>query len=469
MENQQVECDTRFMTLLEGAISMPSADREAFLRSACRDDLELLASVEQQLQWEERMGSFLLDPLVLRRDVSHPFEPGDTINDRFRILRELGEGGMGVIYEAMDERLDHRCAVKCAKPGFQRRLPPEARAAIQVTHDNVCRVYEIHTAETARGPVDFLSMEYVEGETLADLLSRQGALEPLQADAIFRQLCMGVAAAHRGGLLHRDLKTNNVMLTQSSGGPVRTVIMDFGLARDSAPSSETALQLSSNLRGAAAYIAPELWRGERASVASDLYSLGVIAYEMATGRQPFSSETPIELRFTDLPRKPSAAGSKLGAAWDQMILKCLNTDPSQRFSNAEQILESLRPANKTRRQAWIWASLTPAILAATAYLIMSSSPTPSQQIRLAVLPIQTAGCDDGMVEGALLDACEQLRRLPNSNLVVIPISLAAENHVTDRKEASARLGATHVLETNVRCETDKIALRAAVVDARTTD
>src|SRR5215470_11696938 len=188
MEDHGIGRDERFVSLLEAALELPPDQREAFLSGACSDDAELLESLQRQLNCELRMGSFLLDPLVRRTVVERPFKAGDLIINRFRVVRDVGEGGMGVIYEAIDERLDQRRALKCAKPGFQRRLPPEAQAAMRVTHDNVCRVYEFHIAETDQGPVEFLCMEYVEGETLADRVRRVGPLPPAQAEAVIEQI-----------------------------------------------------------------------------------------------------------------------------------------------------------------------------------------------------------------------------------------------------------------------------------------
>ncbi|PYX92604.1 MAG: hypothetical protein DMG67_06330, partial [Acidobacteria bacterium] len=468
MEDQRVGQDERFVTLLEAALGMPPDQREAFLMSVCGDDLELLGSLQQELRWEERMGNFLLDPLLRRQSIEHPFKPGDLITTRFRIVRELGEGGMGVIYEAVDERLDQRRALKCAKPGFQMRLPPEARAAMRVTHDNVCRVYEFHTAETDHGSVDFLCMEYVEGETLADRIRRQGPFRPSQAEPILRQLCLGLEAAHQDGLLHRDLKSNNVMLAPSRSGNLRAVIMDFGLARDAAPSFEAALRLSSNLRGAPAYIAPELWRGAKATVASDIYSLGVIAYELITGRYPFPAEAPVHARLNQLPPAPSTQASEVDSTWDKVILTCLHPEPAKRFSSAREIIEALQRTDQHKGRILTWIGLAGVALAAViSYLLISGMSRNSEPIRLSVLPMQTNGCDSGAVNGLLYDVSDRLRRLPGLNLVVIPVVYAVQNQVTQPKMAAARLGATHILQTSVQCTGEKIALTANVLDAKT--
>src|SRR5262245_52598704 len=212
MGDQETERDERFMTLLETALSRPPSERRTYVNGACCDDPELCDALIQQIDCETRMGNFLLDPLLQRHHIDHPFVPGDLLLGRFRIVSEVGEGGMGVIYEALDEKLNERRALKCAKPGFQRRLPPEARAAMRITHENVCRIYELHTVGTECGPIDFLSMEFLEGETLAERIKREGRLSSNEAKWILQQLCKGLGAAHRNQLLHRDLKSNNIMV-----------------------------------------------------------------------------------------------------------------------------------------------------------------------------------------------------------------------------------------------------------------
>jgi hypothetical protein len=171
-----IERDEFYMRVFEAAAECSPAERDAYVRNACAGDAALAQELLERLAWQDRMGDFLTEPLVVRAGVDGPFHPGDLVCERFRIVRQIAEGGMGVVYEAIDEKLDQRRALKCAKPGHHQRLPPEARSALRVTHDNVCRVYEIHTAQTGAGPVDFLAMEYIEGETLAARIARAGPL-----------------------------------------------------------------------------------------------------------------------------------------------------------------------------------------------------------------------------------------------------------------------------------------------------
>src|SRR5262249_29818649 len=141
--------------LVEMALARPYGERENYLRSACADDPELFDLVRKYVEWEERMDGFLLDPLYSILS-EHHFEPGDVLDGRFRIVREVAQGGMGVVYEAWDEKLDRRIAIKCAKAGFRKRLPPEVRHARDITHPNVCKIFDIHTASTEQGEIDFL-------------------------------------------------------------------------------------------------------------------------------------------------------------------------------------------------------------------------------------------------------------------------------------------------------------------------
>src|SRR5258706_3348184 len=146
------------------------------------------------------------------------FTPGSLVGERFRIVRELGQGGMGVVYEAVDEKLDRSVALKCAKAGHRNRLPPEARAAREVSHFNVCKVHDLHTVATSEGDADFLSMEFIEGETLAARIRRSGPLPPAEAPPIARPICAGVAPAPPQGGIYGGLQGGTNSLPQQTAG-----------------------------------------------------------------------------------------------------------------------------------------------------------------------------------------------------------------------------------------------------------
>src|SRR6185312_3602220 len=219
--------DDRLMGLVDQALARPAGEREDWLREACANDTDLYARTLNYVQWEERMGGFLLDPY---RVSARRLAEGEVLDGRFRVVRYLDKGGMGVVYEAVDEKLGKRIALKLARPGYGRRLTPEALHASELGHPNVCRVFEIHTAQTKDGQIEFLTMEFVEGETLTARL-KAGPIPQAEAHAIALGIAQGVAEAHRHGVVHGDLKSNNVILGRGPDGGVRAVITDFGLAR----------------------------------------------------------------------------------------------------------------------------------------------------------------------------------------------------------------------------------------------
>lgn len=350
----------RVMVILQEALQQQPEDREGYVRSACDGDQNLYREVADRLQWEERMGSFLLEPLVDFAGLVRPFEPGGTIGDgRFEILREIGEGGMGVVYEAFDRKLQQRIAIKAAKPGFQRLLSPELKAALKVRHQNICLVKEIHTAQTDYGEVDFLAMELLEGETLSAHLANTDRLSHAEALAIACQICSGLAEAHRSGIIHRDLKSSNVILCKNEDGTRRAVITDFGLAAGPAITS-------GELAGTPAYMAPELWRGDQPSKASDVYALGVMLYEMVVGRRPYQgTDSTDELGITgpllttvtqeqwhhraqtEPPPPPSRFVKHLDPRWDRAIMRCLQPSPGERPEASEVLFQlQRRPTRK---------------------------------------------------------------------------------------------------------------------------
>lgn len=376
---EEAQSDTLVMSLIDQALALPLRDREAYLRMVCADNSKLFGEVWSYVQWERRMDGFLLDPLVSTESPRLPFQPGELLDARFRIVRDVAEGGMGVVYEALDEKLGRRIAIKCGKPAFCRRLPAEVLNATEISHPNVCKIFEIHTVSTSQGEIDFFTMEFLEGETLAKRLDRE-LIPEAESCMIARQLCAGLAEAHRNHVIHGDLKSNNIILSTQADGSVRAVITDFGLARRS-DISQSSTQ-SEAMGGTPGYMAPELWRGEQATVASDVYALGVILYELAGGRRPHEMEVSWPVRYSRkaLPVHPN---------WHRMLSRCLDPDPTHRFRSANEVLEALAP--RRSRRAFLIAAAAVILAAGTDVLMYQTTTVPSKSGRLAVLPFVNAG------------------------------------------------------------------------------
>src|SRR6266566_561717 len=453
------ERDERVMKIVSQVRRQPPAEREPFLRSACETDSNLYQEIADTLKWEDRMGSFLQQPLIALTLVGRPFQPGEVIEGRFEIVRAIGEGGMGVVYEAIDRKRNTRIAIKSAKPGFQRLLSPELEGALKVRHPNICLVNQIHTTKTDAGEVDFLSMEFLEGETLSAHLGKEGRLEPAAALEIVRQLCAGLSEAHRSGIVHGDLKSNNVILCQDENGRLRPVITDFGLASG-------ANQSPGEFGGTPEFMAPELWRGERPSTASDIYALGVILYEIVTGRLPFDSKS-LESRLNP-PSEPGDLVKGLDPRWDAVILSCLSNSPEVRPTDAAQVIARLdkRPFRKAPLIAAalvITAGLVPPIRERVIELFMPG------HVRLAILPFQGPTEATVVGQGVLQDVSDRLRHLRSAGrtLVVIPPSGELENSVRTPEQANRVLHATHALQTSLRREGDDYIVDGAVIDLTT--
>ncbi len=266
------------------------------------------------------------------------FVPGTMLAERYRIVGLLGKGGMGEVYRADDLKLGQPVALKFLPDHLMRdgaavaRFHREVRVARQVSHKNVCRVYDI-------GEMDghhFLSMEYIKGEELSSLLRRIGRLPEDKAIQIARQICAGVAAAHDRGVLHRDLKPENVMI--DGDGNVR--ITDFGIASLVEEASDEESRV-----GTPAYMSPEQLAGRELTVKSDIYSLGLVLYELFTGRKAFSAPTLpqlLNLRNSDsTPTNPSTLVKDMEPLVEKVILRCIEKDPEKRPASALQVAASL--------------------------------------------------------------------------------------------------------------------------------
>jgi predicted Ser/Thr protein kinase len=265
------------------------------------------------------------------------FFPGMIVAARYRIFGLIGRGGMGEVYRAHDLKLGQQVGLKFlteAKPESEAvlaRFYNEVRIARQVSHPNVCRVFDIGEANGQ----PYISMEYVDGEDLGALLRRIGRLPNDKAVEIARKLCAGLAAAHDKGVLHRDLKPANIML--DSRGQV--LIMDFGLA-----GIVSQIQGAEVRHGTPAYMAPEQLAGKEVSVRSDIYALGLVLYELFTGRRAFEAKTLAELvrlREESTPPSPRSLVQELDPAVERVILRCLDSDPEGRPGSALAVAAAL--------------------------------------------------------------------------------------------------------------------------------
>src|SRR5262245_24191235 len=245
------------------------------------------------------------------------FAPGALLAGRYRIVAALGKGGMGEVYRADDLTLGQPVALKFLPAELTRdperlaRFRAEVRTARQVSHPHVCRVHDIGEADGQ----PFLTMEYIDGEDLAALLRRIGRLPEEKGVELARQLCLGLAAAHDRGVIHRDLKPANVMI--DARGQVR--LTDFGLAAAAGPVEDVRA-------GTLAYQAPEQLDGREVTARSDLFALGLVLYEVFTGRRAFRAATPAELRWLHAegtPSRPSGHVSNLNPVVERVILRCL--------------------------------------------------------------------------------------------------------------------------------------------------
>jgi tetratricopeptide (TPR) repeat protein len=453
----KLQDDDLVMNLVDLALARPSGEREAYLRTVCGNDTRLFDKVLSYVVWEERMSGFLLDPLFPPLEPEHVFEPGDLLRGRFRIVREVAQGGMGIVYEARDEKLDRRIAVKCAKTGFHKRLGPEVRNARDISHPNVCKIYEIHSAPVRGDEVEFIAMEFLDGQTLTERLL-EGSMPKEETGAFAEQLAAGLAEAHRNNVVHGDLKTSNVILTKSADGSARAVITDFGLARQPKASQPGT---PSDVMGAPDYMAPELWKGEKPSMASDVYALGVILYELACGRTPFGPDVSLEERLT---RRPAAIRHK----WNRVLMRCLEPNPAKRFRHGSEVAEALEP-RQARRWAFTAAAAVIAIAAASGLATFRNGTAPPEAVRLAVLPFESTGETAALAGRVFRDTADVIAGLKGNSRVsvsVAPVEAVVGQRVDSAQKAREILGATHTVRALLNQRDGNLVLHAYLADAR---
>jgi len=336
---------TLVATLADSTSGLSLAELRSFLDRQCADDPTLRADVEALIVERETF----VDPRP-QAPAWHPsLVRDDIVAERYRITRLIGRGGMGEVYEADDRLLHERVALKTLRgdlvgnTSLVQRFHDEILLARRVTHPNVCRIFEVGTHNPAgRPPILFFAMELLEGDTLGSRI-RAGRLTKDEAFPLAVQMADGLQAAHHAGIVHADFKSGNVVLVPQTGGGFRAVITDFGLARID-PSrvsvDETRTLAEIRLAGTLAFMSPEQLRGERITAASDIYSFGVVLFEMATGSLPFDDRDLIKAAMLKASGEPIPVRRKapdIDHRWESAIERCLQRDPARRFESAESL------------------------------------------------------------------------------------------------------------------------------------
>jgi tRNA A-37 threonylcarbamoyl transferase component Bud32 len=305
-----------------------------------------------------------------------------VLGGRYRLLRHLARGGMAEVYVAEDQLLNRPVAVKVLFPelardeAFVERFRREARSAASLNHHNIVSVYDFGEDEGSW----FIVMEYVEGRTLRDIIRAEGAMEPARAAELASEVAAALAAAHTQGIVHRDVKPANVLIAADSG---TVKVADFGIAR--AANARQDLTMPGTVLGTATYLSPEQAQGSEVDARTDVYSLGMVLYEMLTGKPPFTGDSPVAIAYQQLNRTapaPSTVSPRVPPALDAVVMKAMSKDPGDRQASAEELREELLAVDRAAGDPDATMAIESPVAPVDATAVVSASTT-------AVLPSVT--------------------------------------------------------------------------------
>jgi serine/threonine protein kinase/tetratricopeptide (TPR) repeat protein len=382
---------------------------------------------------------------------------GFRIAGRFEVLGELGRGGMGTVYRVLDTKINEVIALKLLKPEVAadarvvERFKNELRLARKIIHKNVCRVYDINEAEG----VLFITMEYVPGENLRSLIREGHPLPPGKAIEIVRQVGEGLAEAHRLGVVHRDLKPQNIMVGKDAG----IHIMDFGIARLMGVSEFTE---AGTIIGTPDYMSPEQVEGRTVDPRSDIYSLGVILYEMVTGRVPFTGETALSVAVkhkTERPADPRTLNAQVSPALDDLILRCMEKDPEARPQKAEDLIGELARI----------AGGTAGVVTVPGARPRSTAPESGARAikSIAVLPFKDMSPrrdQDYLCEGLAEELINALTQVKDLRVAARTSSFSFKEKEADIREIGRVLSVSAVLEGSVQKAGHRLRITAQLIN-----
>lgn len=471
---------------LEAAAKSAEA-RSSYLDEACSGDESMRREIDSLLEYEELARSFLESEASGAAPPADPGEPvpaGERIGP-YTIGKPLGFGGMGEVYAARDQRLDRQVAIKFLSRRIAGdatsliRFEREARAASALNHPNICILYDI--GEHNGRP--YLVMELLEGQLLKVRIA-EGPVGAPELASIARQVCAALQATHEKGIVHRDIKPANIFLTQGK----QVKVLDFGLAKTGpdlpAELPETALRthnlsVAGAVMGTLPYMSPEQALGQDVDTRTDIFSLGVVLYEMATGRHLFRAKTPAGILasiLTESPVRPSSINPSLPHKLDRVILKALEKEPANRYQSAADLSSDLTlwlasQDRKTRRWALAATGVGAAGLAAGAFLNRDSWFSSKGKIRMAVLPFENLGgnpAENSFTYGLHGETISALNRLFPEQLSVIDRDSVKRYKGTNAapQQIARELIVDYIVEGGVRRTGDQVHITARLIRAQ---
>ncbi len=428
----------------------------------------------------DRAASKALEPGMLDHEA---LLPGVMLGPRYRIEAEAGEGGMGKVYRATDLDLNRTVALKVVRPGLAhdteslQQLKQEISLASRISHKNVLRIHDLGEADGVR----FVSMAWVDGDNLAHLIHTSAPFAEKRIVELGLEICEGLEAACEQGIIHRDLKPSNVLL-DSAG---HACIADFGLARTAEAELASPLALAGEVTGTPRYMSPEQVEGKRTDHRTDIYSLGLILYEMATGAIPFKDDSAMQTmaeRVTETPKNPKLLNPAISQDLANIILRCLERDAQLRYKNASALLQDLRhleslhpPVADKGMRKWLYATLAVAVLAIVAAGVTwfvqrrNTADIPRSGKYIAVLPFRAIGADPNLkyeAQGVAESISAHLFSLssvhPVSSFALEQVDLAQPVKAIARK-----VGANLVIEGLLQSEGDAITIIASLDNVET--
>lgn len=458
MTRRRSDADSRRLgELFERALQLPTDARSAFIDDACGADAVLRTELASLLNSHQAAPDYLdslagqVLPAALQALPHEVLSPGDVVG-HFEILDWIGGGGMGVVYKARDTALDRLVALKflpidrVADPDAQARLTAEARAASALDHPNIATVYEIGAVDAASGwpgvRRPFIAMAYYQGETLQDKIA-EGPLPLHEAIDWAVQLADGLARAHEAGIVHRDIKAANVLVTDR--GQVK--VLDFGVAKIAGGE----LTREGSRLGTVAYMSPEQTRGEAVDQRSDLWSLGVLVYEMLTGVRPFrgDAEELVVYRIRhDEPPALETLRPEVPPELARVVHRCLAKNPAARYSSAETLLADFPSlASETSKGA---TAATTNRIGIVVLPFVNMSPDPDNEY-----------FSDGLTE----EVISQLSQIRALRVISRTSAMRLKGSDEDLRMISRRLGVRYVLEGSARKSGDDLRISTQLVDA----